>query len=88
MSEDEYVLVQLETYVDEAELEIDYSGGQPTVENHDEVEKEDVVYALSHESVAESDLESKVIDEDSPYWRDEFADLEAGDSVPLSRGEA
>lgn len=88
MTEDEVVPVHLVAYADDAELDVDDSGEYPTVENHDEVEKYDTVYALQRESVEKWGLEKDIVTPDSPMWRDEFADLEAGDEFQLDQGEA
>lgn len=82
----EYIPVHLVEYADHAELEVDYSGDSPSIVNHDDVDKRDVVQALKRSSVEEWGLESEIVTEDSPLWRDEFASLEAGDRVVLDGG--
>lgn len=85
MTDTELVPVHFVAYDDDAELEIDNSGADPAVENHDELvntgQTHDEVRAISSESAERYDLD--VVEPGDPLWRDEFADLESGDSWRL-----
>jgi len=78
----ELVPVLLVAYEDDADLDVDYDGEDPTVENHDDVVNNGGTYeevrALTRKSAEEHDL-SIVTPEDS-LWDERFGDLDSGDA--------
>jgi len=83
----EYAVCHMVAYDDDAELDIDYSGEEPIVTNHDEVPKHDEVRLLKVESLREHGGEHMAISPSSSLWRDEFQDLEPGDTIRLDDEE-
>ena len=85
MTEKELVPVHLVAYDSDAELDIDNSGHAPTVENHDELvnngQTHGEVRALTRVSAERHDMD--IVEPGDPLWREEFADLESGDSWQL-----
>lgn len=85
---DELVPVHCQAYEDDAELDIDYEG-MPTIENHDELVAEDMVYdeiRAMHRRSTERHGISEVEPGDA-LWDDRFGDLEPGDSWRLDELE-
>jgi len=80
---DEIVPVHMEKYADDADLEVDYSGDEPVVTNHDELPKQREVIALKRSRVEEHGLEHNIVEPGDSLWREEFADLEIGDSFQI-----
>lgn len=85
MTDTELVPVHLVAYDEDAELDVDYSGYEPVVENHDQLvnsgQTHDEVRAMSRKSAEQFDMD--IVEPDDSLWRDEFADLESGDSWKL-----
>ena len=79
---DELVPVLLVTYGDGADLEIDHSGDDPTVENHDEIinngHTTDEVRALKRSDAEQYNLD--IVEPGDPLWDDRFTDLDSGDA--------
>lgn len=69
-------------YEDDADLEVDYSGDEPVVQNHDEIVDSGGTFgevrALKRRSAEEYDLD--IIERGDPLWDDRLADLDSGES--------
>jgi len=59
---------------------IEYNDADNTIENHDELEKTDVVRGMPKSEVREYNLD--IVTKDSPLWRDGFEDISVGDEYP------
>ncbi|MFC7134314.1 MULTISPECIES: PadR family transcriptional regulator [Salinibaculum] len=79
----EFVPVHFIAYEDDADLEIDDSGEDPTVANHDELVNSGQTFGeirmMSREHAEEYDLD--VVTQDDALWCDEVADLDIGEAV-------
>ncbi|AUX09279.1 hypothetical protein AArcSl_1650 [Halalkaliarchaeum desulfuricum] len=82
---DELVPVHVVAYEKNADLEIDNSGEDATVVNHDELVDKGQTYqeirALARSAAEEYDLD--IVEPGDPLWDDRFNDLESGDSWRL-----
>lgn len=79
------IIAHFVAYEDGADLDVEYDGGDPTVENHDELVNEgktyDEIRALADTETNRQILSDRVIVEPGdPMWDDEFADWDVGDS--------
>jgi hypothetical protein len=76
------VPVHLVAYEDAADMDIDYDGYYPTVENHDELVADgqtfDEIRALKRSDAEEYNLD--IVEPGDQLWRDAFEDLESGDA--------
>jgi|GEM_PF-6014798 len=81
----EHVPVHLVAYDEDADLDVDDSGAEPIVENHDEL----VANGQTHGEIRmlkRSDAEEHGLDIVEPgdhLWSEEIADLDPGDAVRL-----
>ena len=82
----EHVPVLFTAYEEDAELDVDYQGEDPTVENHDELvnsgQTYDEIRMMSREDVEEFGL--REVTPESSLWCDEVAALDPGEAVRVS----
>ncbi len=83
----EYAVCHMVAYDDDADLDVDYSGEEPVVTNHDEVQKHDEVRLLKVDGLRDHGGQHMAISPSSSLWREEFADLEPGDTIRLDDEE-
>jgi hypothetical protein len=83
--ERDLVPIHTTEYDYEADLDVDHSGAESTVENHDELVKSGLttekVRMVDRETALEYDLD--VIDINDSWWDDRFLDAEKGQTWPL-----
>lgn len=86
MTDSELVPVHLVAYEDSADLDVDNTGENPTVENHDELvnggETYQEIRALNRSDAEQYEMD--IIEPGDPLWDERFADLESGDAWRLS----
>jgi len=75
---DEIVPVHFVAYENDADLEIDNSGEDPTIDNHDELvnsgQTYDEIRGLRRQSAEEHDLD--IVEPGDPLWNDRLENIE------------
>jgi len=74
----EFCVVRQQEFVDESEMDVIPSG---VIRNYDDLEKQTTVRLISLDAIREQEHWDRVIGPDDSDWREEFADLELGESI-------
>jgi len=86
---DDIIIAHFVAYTDKSDIDIDYSGDDPTIENHDELvnagQTYDEIRALRRtENTEKYVTEDMIVEPGDPMWRKECADMEPGDAIRVN----